>query len=131
MKGSRSSSTTREREMSENPTRDSSHMAVRDPERPIPLTERQLEVLRCVERFFDVHGFPPALRDLGLMLDMSSLHAITTHLEALVRKGYLSRERGERRAMRVLVASNGAVVIEAKPLRKARLCADCRKRRIA
>lgn len=97
----------------------------------VSLTLRQVQVLRCVEQFFAVHGFPPSLRDLGLMLDMSSLAAITEHLQALVRKGYLEREAGERRAMRVLRPSDGAPIAEPRPLRKAPLCSHCKRRRVA
>lgn len=113
------------------PMRNRSYATDDTPVTARPLTLRQVQVLKCVEQFIDVHGFPPSLRDLCLMLDMSSLAAIVEHLNALVRKGYLARDAGERRGLRVLRPSAGAPVAEPRPLRKAPLCAHCKARRTA
>lgn len=93
------------------------------------LTSRQVQVLRCVEHHIAVHGYPPSLRELVAMLGMTSLVGITQHLKALVKKGYIKRDAGQRRGMRVVRASAGAPILDPRPLRKAApSAADVRRR---
>lgn len=117
-----------ERSAAEISERDRSHHAARSAQ---PLTLRQVQVLRCIEHFVAVHGFPPAIRDIALMLDVSSLAAVVDHLRLLEKKGYIVREANERRAIRVVVASDAAVLAEPRPLAKSQVCGHCRVRRIA
>lgn len=92
-----------------------------------PLTTRQVQVLRCVESFLDARGYPPSIRELCELLDVTSTTGMVEHLRALERKGYLARDAGERRGMRVLVASSSARIVEAPGVRKATLCIRCRR----
>lgn len=96
---------------------DSSHIDVRAVR---ALTLRQVQVLRCVEGFCAVHGYPPTIRDLASMLEMSSNHAVVEHLEALARKGFIRRDGGEARGIQLLVGSEDAPLLEARPLAKSR-----------
>lgn len=66
-----------------------------------PLTERQAKVLRFISEYTQTHGFPPTVREISRHLGVSSTRASITHLEALEKKGYISRTSGVR-AIRIL-----------------------------
>ena len=108
---------------SENPERDSSHM---NPGAALPVTDRQMRVLVAIEQFLDSRGYPPTVRALCDMLEMSSTNGMLEHLRALERKGYIERDRGEARGIRVVVASKGARL--APPLAKGHACSKCGSR---
>lgn len=57
----------------------------------IPLTERQAFVLSFLQRFISQHGYSPTLRQIGDSLGISSTTGVTQHLQALERKGHISR----------------------------------------
>jgi repressor LexA len=60
------------------------------------LTERQRQLFDIIVSHIDTHGYPPSQRDMALYLGVSSPRAVAKHLEALERKGYLSRDRVSR-----------------------------------
>ena len=75
------------------------------------LTERQKSVLQVIREWIKEHGYPPTIRELGQRLGIKSLRGVTTHLDALVRKGQLTRKRSAR-GIRILVDSpSGAVEV--------------------
>ena len=75
------------------------------------LTERQKSVLQAIREWIKEHGYPPTIRELGQRLGIKSLRGVTSHLDALARKGQLSRKRSAR-GIRILVDSpSGAVEI--------------------
>ena len=51
------------------------------------LTSRQREVLDAIRSFAAGKGYPPSIRELGRMLNISSLRGVTIHLDALEKKG--------------------------------------------
>lgn len=55
------------------------------------LTERQQQVLETIRRAIERQGFPPTIRELQGELGIGSLRGVTIHLDALERKGYISR----------------------------------------
>ena len=61
-----------------------------------PLTSRQQQVLDLIARKLRERGFPPTVRELGKALGLSSLRAVTDHLGALEKKGYIQRLKGAR-----------------------------------
>ena len=71
------------------------------------LTQRQQLVLDAIRSWSLEHGYPPTIRELGQRIGIKSLRGVTTHLETLVRKGYLSRTRGAR-GLRVLIGEAAA-----------------------
>lgn len=73
------------------------------------LTERQQVVLDAIRTWTREHGYPPTIRELGQRIGIKSLRGVTTHLETLVRKGYLARNRGAR-GLRVLIGEAAASV---------------------
>jgi len=66
------------------------------------LTVRQMELLIFIKACIRDEGFAPSIREMVAHLGVSGTNAITDHLGALVRKGYLYRAPGKARAMRVL-----------------------------
>ena len=74
------------------------------------LTERQGKVVEAIQGWIKEHGFPPTIRELGKLLGIKSLRGVTTHLDALVKKGHLVRKRGAR-GLRIIKTS-GATVLE-------------------
>ena len=63
-----------------------------------PLTERQEKVVSTIQFWIKEHGFPPTIRELRGPLGIKSLRGVTTHLDALAKKGVLMRKRGARRS---------------------------------
>ncbi len=57
-----------------------------------PLTDRQRKILDFIDGKISSHGQPPTLREIGAKLGITSTNGVRTHLDALVRKGYLKRE---------------------------------------
>jgi repressor LexA len=55
------------------------------------LTDRQQEVLEAIRTAIERQGFPPTIRELQTELGIGSLRGVTIHLDALERKGYISR----------------------------------------
>jgi len=60
------------------------------------LTERQKHVLQAIQEWITTHGYPPTIRELGKHIGIKSLRGVTTHLEAIAKKGFLTRHRAAR-----------------------------------
>jgi repressor LexA len=60
------------------------------------LTARQQQVLELIRQHIDASGYPPTLRELARQLGVSGTLPVSKHLEALQRKGYLSRSNDAR-----------------------------------
>lgn len=56
------------------------------------LTKRQQTVLEAIRNWIREHGYPPTIRELGKLLSIKSLRGVTTHLDAIAKKGFLKRE---------------------------------------
>ena len=56
-----------------------------------PLTARQESVLRFTAGFIAKVGWPPSLREIADNFGIGTLRGVTVHLDALERKGYISR----------------------------------------
>lgn len=69
------------------------------------LTRRQQEVLTFVEDYLRTHGFPPSVRDIATHLSLASASGVHKHINALVRKRYLSKQQFTSRSLRVLKRS--------------------------
>lgn len=66
------------------------------------LTNRQRLVLRAIVETTQVRGYPPTLRELCDALGVSSTNGMSTHLAALERKGFISRQPRQARSITVL-----------------------------
>jgi repressor LexA len=56
-----------------------------------PLTPRQRTVLEFIENYVHKYGNSPTIREIGSNLGISSTNGVRSHLEALIRKGYLNK----------------------------------------
>ena len=56
------------------------------------LTKRQQTVLETIRAWIRERGYPPTIRELGKLLGIRSLRGVTTHLDAIAKKGFLKRE---------------------------------------
>jgi repressor LexA len=62
-----------------------------------PLTERQRQVLDFIISYSDQYCCPPTLREISEHIGIKGTATAIVHLEALERKGYLSRREGSSR----------------------------------
>ncbi len=69
------------------------------------LTEKQAKVLEAISQKIGGDGVPPTLDELREDLGMGSKNAVLTHLEALVKKGYIQRSN-KARDIRILKRLN-------------------------
>jgi repressor LexA len=60
------------------------------------LTKRQQEILDFVLEYVEGEGYPPSIREIGTRFEIGSLRGVTVHLDALERKGYISRSNTPR-----------------------------------
>ncbi len=60
------------------------------------LTEKQERVLQFVMEYVQREGYPPSIREIGKEFGIGSLRGVTVHLDALARKGYISRSNTPR-----------------------------------
>lgn len=58
---------------------------------PEPLSPRQQAVLDCIAAWTAAHGRPPTLREIAAELGLRQHSSAQVHVEALQRKGWLSR----------------------------------------
>ncbi|CAN5631474.1 transcriptional repressor LexA [soil metagenome] len=60
------------------------------------LTQRQQQILQYVLDYVQKEGYPPSIREIGKTFEIGSLRGVTVHLDALERKGYISRSNTPR-----------------------------------
>ncbi|HLF57239.1 MAG TPA: transcriptional repressor LexA [Thermoanaerobaculia bacterium] len=65
------------------------------------LTERQKEILEFIQRFRSDHGYAPTHREICEQFGFSSYGTAYKHLKLLGEKGYLKRDRHQRRGLEV------------------------------
>lgn len=76
------------------------------------LTTRQAQVLDFVTAYIDQHGCPPTLREISSEFGLAGTATAIMHLEALERKGYITRREGSSRSISLVSrASSGSVSV--------------------
>lgn len=76
------------------------------------LTDRQKSVLSVIREWIKEQGYPPTIRELGKRLGIKSLRGVTTHLDAIAKKGHLTRKRSAR-GIRLLMESASSTIATA------------------
>lgn len=59
----------------------------------------QRAVFRTIRAWLATRGVPPTIREIGVELGISSPNGVRSHLNALVRKGFLRREHQRARSL--------------------------------
>lgn len=72
------------------------------------LTTRQASILEFLREYVASHGYGPSIRDISGYFHIKSPKNVTKHLEALRKKGYISRAGGVARAIEILGAGVGS-----------------------
>ena len=74
-----------------------------------PLSPRQQEIIDFFASVVDQRGVAPSYREIGSALGIGSTNAVSDHIKALLRKGYLERvgEAGRSRSLRLTQGAAG------------------------
>ena len=75
------------------------------------LTDRQEEILKFINSYREVNGFPPTIREIARQFGMSSTFGVKKHLDALVKKGYLHIESNASRGISTLQSNEPSPTI--------------------
>ena len=66
------------------------------------ITKRQEDVLNYIKKYIVEHGYPPAIREIGDALGLSSPATVHSHLNRLVQNGYLKKTNSKFRTLEVV-----------------------------
>lgn len=66
------------------------------------LTNRQQEILDFIQEYLGIKGFPPTFREIAKHFNMASTFGVKRHIDALVKKGFLSNESKTSRTLSIL-----------------------------
>jgi len=67
------------------------------------ITRQQRKILNFIVKFTDKNGFPPAIRDIGKAVGLSSSSTIHFHLNKMEKEGIIRRDPTKPRAIKVLI----------------------------
>lgn len=67
------------------------------------LTKRQVDTLVSIKKFMAQNGYPPTVREIAKLLDLSSPATIQVHLDMLEKKGYIKKQGKRNRTIELLV----------------------------
>ncbi len=70
------------------------------------LNNRQVQILEFISREIKRKGYPPAVREIGEAVGLSSSSTVHSHLTVLEEKGYIRRDPTKPRAIEVLVGND-------------------------
>jgi repressor LexA len=64
-------------------------------------SKKQLEILSFIEKYIKDFGYPPAIRDICVAVDLSSSSTVFTHLNKLEKMGFIERDESKTRSIRL------------------------------
>jgi repressor LexA len=73
------------------------------PEGAHGLTVRQLKILGAIKDALENNGYPPSMREIGVVAGLTSPASVKYQLEALEKKGFIRRDPTRGRALEVLM----------------------------
>jgi repressor LexA len=88
------------------------------------LTERQIDILRFIERTVGERGYPPSVREIGQEVGLASPSTVHSHLTTLQELGYLRRDPTKPRAIEVLSDTASGTTAARRPTRHVPLVGD-------
>jgi len=66
------------------------------------LTDRQQVILDFIQESVNANGYPPTYREIGKRFNIASTFGVKRHIDALVKKGYISNESKTNRTLSLL-----------------------------
>lgn len=88
------------------------------------LTDRQLQVLECIETTMRERGYPPSVREIGDAVGLTSPSSVHAHLSTLQKLGYLRRDPTKPRAIQVRFDPVSGATVDRRPSRYVPLVGD-------
>ena len=82
-----------------------------------PLTARQQQILDYIFDTVKERGYPPAVREIGQAVGLSSPSTVHSHLSALVEYGYLRRDPSKPRAIEIIDPGESHTGLQRAPVR--------------
>ncbi|MCP4625990.1 MAG: transcriptional repressor LexA [bacterium] len=73
------------------------------------LTRRQKEIFEYIEKMITEVGKSPTIREIGEKFNISSTNGVRSHLEALIKKGYIRRQKLISRGIDLVRSLSGPV----------------------
>ena len=67
------------------------------------LTTRQFKILGAIKDALETNGYPPSMREIGVVAGLTSPASVKYQLEALEKKGFIRRDPTRGRALEVLM----------------------------
>jgi repressor LexA len=81
------------------------------------LTTRQRQILEFILETVNERGYPPAVREIGEAVGLSSPSTVHSHLSALVKGGYIRKDPTKPRAIEVIDDGNVHTGLQRAPVR--------------
>jgi repressor LexA len=66
------------------------------------LTKRQSDILGFIQKVLLNNGYPPTLREIATHFKIKSVRTVFDHVVSLEKKGYVKRDRGKNRGLRIV-----------------------------
>ena len=89
-----------------------------------PITERQLAILKFIEKAVSERGFPPSVREIGAAVGLTSPSSVHNHIETLQRLGYLRKDPTKPRSIEVRYDTESGTTADRSPVRHVPLVGD-------
>jgi len=67
----------------------------------VPLTQKEQMIFDYIKNKLQENGYSPSIRDIRTALNIKSTSTVHTYLERLERKGYIHKENGKSRTLRI------------------------------
>src|SRR5690606_8125118 len=89
-----------------------------------PLTDRQRQILECIDESMRERGYPPSVREIGASVGLGSPSTVHSHLSSLQKLGFLRRDPTKPRAIEVRWDSASGAAVDRRPVRHVPLIGD-------
>ncbi|KUO63272.1 repressor [bacterium BRH_c32] len=66
------------------------------------LTEKQNDILSFIDESITANGYPPTYREIGKQFGISSTFGVKRHIDALIKKGYVTAESNSNRTLSII-----------------------------
>ncbi|OPY74571.1 MAG: LexA repressor [Syntrophorhabdus sp. PtaU1.Bin058] len=76
------------------------------------LTKRQSEILNFIQGRSFAGGYPPTFREIASHFNIRSVRTVSDHIAALERKGYVKRDKGKKRSLRIIRGAETPIIGE-------------------